>query len=269
MIDNFIYQRLRTPYTLHSERLKWPKKCRATIVCIHGIGSSTAMWAKFAEEMPDDVRVFAVDLLGFGRSPKPGWSSYDAGTQARSVIKTLLLNRIPLGSVFIGHSLGSLVAVEVARRLPRYPSRLVLVSPPIYKPSRNIRVATQREDILRGVYKVLLKYPKNTEKALIMAKKYYIKRTGQPVAPEVYITSFLLALETSIINQSIIDHITDIRPPISILSGSRDPLVVGKNLSELAQKTDSITHVVVRKGGHNVVGVMRQAVGREIVKALR
>jgi pimeloyl-ACP methyl ester carboxylesterase len=226
------------------------------------------MWKQFAEEMPGDVRIFAVDLLGFGKSPKPGWSSYDAATQARSVIKTLLLNRIPLGSVFVGHSLGSLVAVEVARRVSRYPSSLILVSPPIYKPSRNKRVATQREDILRGVYKILLKYPRNTEKALAMAKKYYIKRTGLVVAPEVHITSFLLALETSIINQSTIDHITDVRPPIRILSGSRDPLVINKNLSELAKKSDTISHVVVRKAGHNVIGVMKDGLKTQSLETI-
>lgn len=257
MIEDIIYRRLKTPYTLHSERLQWPKKHRATIVCIHGIGSSTAMWRQFADGMPDDVRIFAVDLLGFGLSPKPGWASYDAAMQAKSLIKTLLINRIPLGSIFIGHSLGSLVAVEVARRVPRYPSNLILVSPPIYKPSRNKRVATQREDVLRGVYKILLKYPKNTEKALLLAKSYYIKKTGLKATPEINITSYLLALETSIINQSTIDHIVDVRAPIQILSGSRDPLVIGKNLSQIATDKHTIEHKIVRKGGHNVVGVMK------------
>jgi pimeloyl-ACP methyl ester carboxylesterase len=226
------------------------------------------MWHQLAESLPKSARVVAVDLLGFGKSPDPGWAKYDATTQAKSILKTLLIHRIPLRSLFVGHSLGALVAVETARRYPWYVSRLVLISPPIYKPSRRRIVATQKEDILRGIYKILYRNPRNTERALLLARKYYVKRTGTKVAAGMNIDTFLAALEASVINQSTIDHIADVKAPITIMSGSRDPLVVTKNLTRIAKTSDDVRHVVIKKAGHNVVGIMKEAVSKELNRLL-
>lgn len=266
MLEDIIYRRLKTPYTLHFRELKKAKRPRATVVLIHGIGSSTHMWEKVAEDLPNDLRVVAIDLLGFGLSPHPEWAVYDASTQAKSLLKTLLLHRVPLGSIFVGHSLGALVAVELSRRVGRYASALVLVSPPIYKPSRNKIVATQREDLLRGMYKVLQRYPKNTKRALLMAERYYIRRTGLQTMPGINIKTYLASLEASIINQSTIDHIGDVRPPITILSGSLDPLVIPRNLNRIAESSDRINRIVVRKAAHTIGGEMRRAVVRQVAE---
>ncbi len=268
MLDEILHRRLRAPYALHFEVLRNPKNPRHTLVMLHGIGSSTRMWYDVAGTLPDDVRVIAIDLLGFGSSPDPGWVKYDAHTQANSILTTLLLHRVPFKSVIIGHSLGALVSVELARRFPLYVSSLILISPPIYKPSRGKVVATQKEDVLRGIYKILYRNPGGTERALKLARKYYVKRTGAKVPNGLNVDSFLAALEACIINQSTIDHIEDINAPITVISGSRDPLIVNKNLSTLANKKGSMRHIVVKKGGHNIVGIMKDAVVQEITQIL-
>ena len=83
---------------------------------IHGIGNSEESWNEVIKRLPDTIRVVTVDLLGFGKSPKPRWAMYNASTQARAVRKTLL--QLGLFGKFhiVGHSLGSLVAIEMARR---------------------------------------------------------------------------------------------------------------------------------------------------------
>jgi len=269
MYKDLLHHHLRVPYLLHVEELRRPKSAAKTVVLIHGIGSSTAMWRALADDLPDDLRVVAVDLLGFGRSPKPDDGRYDAATQATSLLATLIRYRVPLGAIFVGHSLGSLVAVEAARRFPYYPSALVLISPPIYRPSKGKGVATQREDILRGIYKILQLYPKNTERALLIAKRLYAKRTKAGISKEVNISSFLTSLNASIINQSTIDHIGDIRPPIRIISGSRDPLVISQTLDDIAKTSPTIHHRFVKRGGHNVVGIMHRATRDELASLLQ
>lgn len=260
MVHEFVHKRLHAPYTLHVEVLQSPRRPKRTFIMLHGIGSSTRMWHNVASQLPDNIRIIAIDLLGFGQSPDPGWVKYDARTQVNSIIATLLLHRVPLKSVVVGHSLGALVAVELARRFPLYVSKLVLISPPIYKPSRGKGVATQKEDILRGVYEILYKNPESTEKALRLARKYYVKRTGANVPDGLNVDSFLGALKSAVINQSAIDHIGDVTIPVSILSGSRDPVIVSRNLNKLAQQNTNIEHIVIKKAGHNVVGIMEQAV---------
>jgi cis-3-alkyl-4-acyloxetan-2-one decarboxylase len=76
--------------------------------------------------------VIVVDLLGFGDSPKPDWATYDARTQAQSLAKTLLGLGLTQRVVLVGHSMGSLVAVEFAKRYPALVKALVLCSPPLY-----------------------------------------------------------------------------------------------------------------------------------------
>lgn len=260
MFDNVLHKKLKSPYLLNVEVLHAPKRPSRTLILLHGIGSSTVMWRNVADDLPREYRVVAIDLLGFGKSPRPEWATYDAKTQARSIIFTLLVRRVPLKSWFVGHSLGSIVAVEVARSAPLHVKELLLISPPIYKPSKGKVVATQKEDILRGVYKILNKYPKNTTRALMLAKKYYVKRTKAQVTPELHVTTFLASLEAAVINQNTIDHIGDIAAPITILSGTRDPLIVSRNLSSIARQRETIHHVRVKKAGHNIVGVMKTAV---------
>lgn len=266
MLDDLIHRRLHVPYTLHVEELRSPKKPRLTLVMLHGIGSSTRMWQKVAATLPSDVRVIAVDLLGFGQSPQPTWATYDVNTQTKSVIKTLVLNRTPLGSILVGHSLGALVAVEVAKALPAYVSELFLISPPVYRPSRDKVVATQREDVLRGVYKIMHRYPKNAKRALLLARRYYVKRAGVNVSPELNIDTFLATLRASIVEQTAIERMQSLTVPTTILSGSRDPLVVSKNLDRLAAANKVISHTLVKKAGHNVVGVMRDAVTEHLMR---
>ncbi len=265
MLDELIHRRFHVPYTLNVEELRSPKKPRMTVVMLHGIGSSTLMWQKVSAELPSDVRVLAIDLLGFGKSPKPTWATYDVATQVKSVVKTMVLNRVPLKSVLVGHSLGALVATEVADMIPAYVSELLLISPPIYRPSKGKGIATQREDVLRGIYKIMHRYPKNAKRALLLARRYYAKRSGINISPELNIDTFLTTLHASIVNQKAVEHrLSQLTIPVTILSGSRDPLVVGKNLQDIARSNERIHHIIIKRAGHNVVKVMRSAVVEQL-----
>ena len=62
------------------------------------------------------------DMLGFGNSPKPDWKSYDVRDQAASIAATLRQKAITRLDVVIGHSMGSLAAVELAKQHPHLSS---------------------------------------------------------------------------------------------------------------------------------------------------
>ena len=44
------------------------------LLLIHGFGASTDHWRKNIAELSQDFEVYAIDLLGFGRSQKPAWT---------------------------------------------------------------------------------------------------------------------------------------------------------------------------------------------------
>jgi pimeloyl-ACP methyl ester carboxylesterase len=99
MLDRFIHKILRIPYTLAVYEKRRVKKPKATLVFLHGVGASGAAWDEVVKGLKDEhVDMFVVDLLGFGKSPKPEWAQYKASMQSAALAKTLLTRGVP-GSV--------------------------------------------------------------------------------------------------------------------------------------------------------------------------
>ncbi|MFM9156509.1 MAG: alpha/beta fold hydrolase, partial [Dolichospermum sp.] len=48
-----------------------PQVQRPPLLLVHGFGASTDHWRKNITELSADFQIFAIDLLGFGRSAKP------------------------------------------------------------------------------------------------------------------------------------------------------------------------------------------------------
>lgn len=96
-----------------------------SVVFVHGVGQDHTIWALpsryFAHH---DRNVVAVDLPGHGRSEGQPLTSIAA--MADWVVE--LLEAIGVeGAAFVGHSLGSLVALELAGRFPDRTRALVMV----------------------------------------------------------------------------------------------------------------------------------------------
>lgn len=95
------------------------------LVLLHGITDSWQSWSLVLPHLPASQRVIAVDFRGHGASSRPS-RGYAVADFAEDV--ALLLERLDLAGVtIVGHSLGSQVARDVARRAPHRVSRLVLV----------------------------------------------------------------------------------------------------------------------------------------------
>jgi len=102
------------------------------VVFLPGIGATTRYWNSRVSALTDRARLILIDLLGFGRSPKP-WTTYSVDrhvTALHEVIGPLATSYGPL--VLVGHSLGARLAVVYAARFPSEVRQLVLVSLPYY-----------------------------------------------------------------------------------------------------------------------------------------
>ena len=133
LFDVLLHRLLKVPYALHAEVIRSEKQPVATVLFIHGIGNNGHAWDEVIAKLPSDIKIVTVDLLGFGQSPSPSWALYDARTQARSVLATFLKLRLRGPIIIVGHSLGALVAVDIARRYPLIVKSLILCSPPFYQ----------------------------------------------------------------------------------------------------------------------------------------
>ena len=229
MLSQIIYKVLKVPNTMHIE-IATPKRFKATIIFLHGIGVSNQMWQKIETNFAQDHQIIKVDLLGFGQSPTKTWLKYDLADQARSLFLTLLKNNkvFTLKPVIVvGHSLGALIAVEFASRHRLLVKQLVLVSPPIYLHQNN-----PKEKILISAYNRIINNRHLLSSVFRLGKTFY-NYTSNMSPDSRY--AFTKSLQTAIIQQNIFTKLAKIRIPTQIVYGVLDPLIVIDNFKHLPQ----------------------------------
>lgn len=96
------------------------------LVLIPGVGQQAWHWRPVVSRLASSFRCIAVSNRGFGGSfmAPPPWTTREL---ARDVLDTLDALGVPR-AVVVGHSLGGLVAQELALAAPERVARLVLVS---------------------------------------------------------------------------------------------------------------------------------------------
>ena len=266
MLDTIAHRWLRIPYSLNVHFADRPKNPRATILFIHGIGNTGGAWDEVVAKLPKDVYVVSIDLLGFGSSPSPSWALYDAKTQARSVLATIFKLRVTGPIIIVGHSLGSLVAIEIAKRYPLLVKSLILCSPPLYSSVKKTSLLPSSDALLRKLYASAAKRPDDFLKLAAIAMKYDLINKSFNVTPE-NVDSYMSALQSMIINQTSLEDAAKLKVPTVVLKGTLDPFVVSKNLKELSKRNRNITLKTVI-AGHEVKGLFVGAVVNTVMKSL-
>jgi pimeloyl-ACP methyl ester carboxylesterase len=99
---------------------------RPPLLLIHGFGASTDHWRKNITGLESDFEVWAIDLLGFGRSAKPTWEY--SGDLWRDQIHEFIQTVIGQPAVLAGNSLGGYVSLCVAAQRPESAAGLVLIN---------------------------------------------------------------------------------------------------------------------------------------------
>lgn len=250
MIETFLHRWLRVPYTLHVRYIRAPKGAKQTVLFIHGIGSSGNHWKGVLKDMPKDVRVITVDLLGFGNSPAPDWAIYNTKTQARSIIATLLKLRVTSPLIIVGHSLGSLVSIELARKYPLRVRRLILCSPPLYTDDSTRTL--NGDAVLKKLYRTVQEYPSQFVYLTKLGFKYKLLRGDHNISAET-IGTYVATLDSAIVNQTSLSDAQKLKVSTLIIRGRLDPLVVPRNLSSLAKSNPNISLQAIA-AGHDIRG---------------
>jgi cis-3-alkyl-4-acyloxetan-2-one decarboxylase len=256
LTDTFVHRWLRIPYTLSSS-VKNPSG-RRVVVFLHGIGNSKKAWKEVTKGLPPHIKAVSVDLLGFGASPKPQWATYNAKTQARSVQQTLFSLGIFGNVTIVGHSLGALVAIEMARRYPLVVKQLVLCSPPLYRPEAADERGISPEKLLRRSFRLAIKRPHEFMQLARVVSRYNILNRSFHI-DDATIGPYMATLETMIVNQTSLEDIKRLSLPVHIMKGALDPLIVTSNYTTLQKKRKNVTLQTVA-AGHEVIGVYAEAV---------
>ncbi|MEM0074658.1 MAG: alpha/beta hydrolase [Candidatus Micrarchaeaceae archaeon] len=81
------------------------------LVLLHGLGADSRVWKRFIEYLPENMHVFALDLLGHGNSEKPR-INYTVEMQANAIREFVKANCDH--AVVFGHSYGGWIAAYYA-----------------------------------------------------------------------------------------------------------------------------------------------------------
>lgn len=260
LFDNFWHGRLGRPYRLY-KRVDEGKG--TPVVLLHGIGRTGRVWRRVVEGLEFfPYRVVVFDLLGFGDSPKPTRLAYDIDDHAKPVIAAL--ERLRAGSqpaVLVGHSMGCLVAVRVARLRPDLVKHLVLYEMPLYDGLPEKRSYQVRLNLYFKLYDRIMKYeptfdPENLSRLEQIAARIAGFKVDQATWP-----AFVKSLENTIMKQTAADDIKALEVPMDVIYGSRDMLVIrgetkeifGEDKTNISAHTVRATHVISEEAAKFIV----------------
>lgn len=136
----------------------------APVVLVHGLGSRAEDWANLMPPLKDaGFHVYAVDMLGYGRSARPEDAPYSIQQEA-GIVAAFLAQRGLHKVNLVGWSMGGWVAARVALDQPERVARLVLCDAAgiRFEPSFTIQdFEPVTIPAVRSLYRLLM--PKPTE----------------------------------------------------------------------------------------------------------
>lgn len=234
------------------------------IIFLHGIASSAATFAHVIPQLSDNYRCISFDLLGFGDSPSPSDSNFTIEDHVDSIRATVHSLKLDAPFILVGHSLGSLLAARYAAAHPSKVSRLVLVSPPIYVPPRQIGDPLVRARV--GAYLRAYEFLR-TNKEFTMATVDTLRRLFQLEdildVSEHNWRAFVLSLQNCIETQTTVSDIAAVRVPIDVVYGSLDQFIAPGTMRIIEQmrhvtmhRVEANDHLVRRRLAKRLVSVI-------------
>jgi pimeloyl-ACP methyl ester carboxylesterase len=99
---------------------------KPALLLVHGFGGSTDHWRKNIVQLKSQFQVWAIDLLGFGRSAKP--KQEYSGDLWREQLHDFITEVIQQPTILAGNSLGGYASLCVAAEYPQSTAGLILLN---------------------------------------------------------------------------------------------------------------------------------------------
>jgi len=204
---------------------------RVPVVLVHGLGVSSAYFARLQPLLAVERRVYAVDLPGFGRTrprPRHTLKGGDLAASLHEWMTALGLTRVHL----IGHSLGGPVTVEFAHRYPECVAGLVLISPTIgTRGPRTPHLWCLLQDFLReppSLFPVLM--------------PDYVRAGIRRI----------IATDVVMDDEDTVGILATVHAPVLIIRGERDPIVSRENIHTLRDAAPLVRYHEIAGAPHVV-----------------
>ncbi|CAG9839172.1 unnamed protein product [Diabrotica balteata] len=104
---------------------------KTPLVLLHGLGSGVALWCLNLDTFANTRPVYAIDVLGFGRSSRPTFSQFSKEAE-KQMIRSIEEWRKELklkDFILLGHSMGGFLAASYSISYPNRVKHLILADP--------------------------------------------------------------------------------------------------------------------------------------------
>lgn len=226
VLDTVWHKYLKRPYRL--KKVIDQGEGPINIVLIHGLASSSNIWKPLITLLgAKKYRIRSYDLLGFGLSPKPGFMKYSTKEHAKAIIHTLAKEELKNEKfIFIGHSMGCIIASHIAHRRPGRVERLILYKPPLLD-------FEEDRSFYRRFYRYLARKPASLSWFIRFSSRYSDKLAGFKTDDE-YWLPIANSLNNTILAQQTLEELETMTKPVDIIYGRFDFLVSSIKAKKLA-----------------------------------
>jgi cis-3-alkyl-4-acyloxetan-2-one decarboxylase len=229
-----------------------------TVVLLHGFMSSRLYWSEVVKDLSRSHRVITIDLLGFGKSPKPRCSRYDLDAQLISVRSTLKQIGVS-GFKLAGHSMGSLISLRYARLYPEQVKELLLINLPVYANDEEAKADVYGRQLyyrlglhpglhwaVWPVVKVLLRLHFARQKFVdeFTAHKTYMFQSNGAAR--------IRSLRNLIFTTRVDDDLAQLSMKTTIFTGMTDREVYSTNLKSIGDKLSNLVTMRFYDEGHHI-----------------
>lgn len=233
------------------------------VILLHGLGNNHKSWTHVLKALnTQNMRVIVPDLLGFGNAPKPD-SQYTPRVHAAAVIE--LLDHLKVKNAIIaGHSMGCMVAIQIAKQRPDLAKQLVLLGPPLYSkiPKRHWwSKFLHSEGMYFTIFNLLKNNPKLTITAAESADTLLPLLKGMEITEETW-PSFKASLNNTIMQTQSYKDVLQLRTPTLLVYGKLDVFVIKRNLKRAARKNSRHVKLITVLGPHEITPLQGKKVSR-------
>lgn len=202
------------------------------VLLLHGFGTSSHLWSGLVPLIAAQRRVIVLDLLGFGRSDRPGSHPVNLRGHADRAIQLLELLQVPAACA-VGHGMGGGVAQLMAVRTPERVSHLGLIGAVAYNdwPPATVRLVRSLPSVMRRLpgswLLALLRHEMRRGFRDPTRATHTMDRYLRPFAGSEGRDALLehLSQLDPADTQSLSQHLGDIAAPTAVIWGDEDRLV--------------------------------------------